>query len=257
MFLFLTHNFHEGKSGATIASLSSAIAYVHKITGHRDPTNTQAIRKLIVSAQKKAPSIDVRCPINSFILKNLVSDLSSFCQNYDKIMLEALFLTLFHGFFRVGELVARTKAQSHKVVQLADLSFDLRSSKPHWCRILLCHAKNAKPGEIFHVSLSSRANLCPVTSLHTFVKLRGSHEGPLFAYPGGEGLLRAQFTKFLNLSLQKIGLEPSRYKGHSFRIGAATEAAAAGKTDADIRSLGRWRSDAFKNMSEYTLCNSG
>ena len=102
LFLFLTHNFHEGKSGATIASSSSVIAYVHKLTGHRDPTNTQAIRNLIVSAQKKAPSNDVRCPINSFILKNLISDLSSFCQNYDKIMLEALFLTLFHGFFKAA-----------------------------------------------------------------------------------------------------------------------------------------------------------
>ena len=70
LFLVLTHNFHEGKSGATIASSSSVIAYVHKLTGHRDPTNTQAIRNLIVSAQKKAPSKDVRCPINSFILKN-------------------------------------------------------------------------------------------------------------------------------------------------------------------------------------------
>ncbi len=35
-------------------------------------------------------------------------------------------------------------------------------------------------------------------------------------------------------------------KGHSFRIGAATFAAERGFSDAQIRSMGRWQSDAFR-----------
>lgn len=42
------------------------------------------------------------------------------------------------------------------------------------------------------------------------------------------------------------GLDTSRYKGHSFRIGAACYAADKGFSDAQIRALGRWKSDAFK-----------
>ena len=45
--------------------------------------------------------------------------------------------------------------------------------------------------------------------------------------------------------LKFCGLDTSRYKGHSFRIGAASHAADKGFSDAQIRTLGRWKSDAF------------
>ena len=41
-----------------------------------------------------------------------------------------------------------------------------------------------------------------------------------------------------------MGMNPSVYSGHSFRIGAATTAHAAGMEDSTIRMLGRWESDA-------------
>ena len=42
-----------------------------------------------------------------------------------------------------------------------------------------------------------------------------------------------------------IDLSPSLYKGHSFRIGLCTWYIKQGKTDSQIRSMGRWRSNAF------------
>ena len=42
------------------------------------------------------------------------------------------------------------------------------------------------------------------------------------------------------------GLDTRSYKGQSFRIGAASHAADKGFSDAQIRTLGRWKSDAFK-----------
>ena len=45
-------------------------------------------------------------------------------------------------------------------------------------------------------------------------------------------------------ALQGIGVDHTVYSGHSFRIGAATAAHAAGLEDSTVRMLGRWESDA-------------
>ena len=55
-----------------------------------------------------------------------------------------------------------------------------------------------------------------------------------------------QFNTELSRCLQFCGLDTTRYKGHSFRIGAASLAADKDFSDPQIRTLGRWKSDAFK-----------
>ena len=204
------------------------------------------LKKLIISIQKKTPSVELRCPINSLLLNKLVTALPSVCQLYEAVMFKALFLVPFHGCFRVGELVAHSQSTAHLVVQLADITFSFRSGSLSKAVIIVQHDKNNKPGHLQQVTLGPKTGLCPLSEIITFIKLRGSTPGPLFAYPGGPSLVRAKFAKVLTLVLQKLGLDPARYKGHSFRIGAATEAAASGKSDSDIRLLGRWHSDAFK-----------
>ena len=56
----------------------------------------------------------------------------------------------------------------------------------------------------------------------------------------------SNFSQRLSAAVQLCGLAPSRYKGHSFRIGAASHAADRGWSDAQIRALGRWKSNAFQ-----------
>ena len=46
-------------------------------------------------------------------------------------------------------------------------------------------------------------------------------------------------------ALSSVGFNPAPYSGHSFRIGAATSAAAEGIEDAVIKILGRWSSSAY------------
>ena len=56
---------------------------------------------------------------------------------------------------------------------------------------------------------------------------------------------RGYFCAILARAIRLCGLNPNRYKGHSFRIGAASDAAEKGMSEAQIRVLGRWKSNAF------------
>ena len=87
---------------------------------------------------------------------------------------------------------------------------------------------------------------CPVQAMLDYCKLRGTHAGPLFCHSDTSPITVGQFNTELHRCLSFCGLDTSRYKGHSFRIGAACHAAEKGFSDAQIRTLGRWKSDAFK-----------
>jgi len=74
---------------------------------------------------------------------------------------------------------------------------------------------------------------------------RGKKAGPLFMFASGLPLTRQRFVTRVREALQEAGLDEAKYCGHSFRIGAATTAAAKGFEDSVIKTLGRWRSLAY------------
>ena len=78
-----------------------------------------------------------------------------------------------------------------------------------------------------------------------FLALRGSSEGPLFTFSDGRPLSQQQLWSTVQSILHSAGYTGS-YSGHSFRIGAATTAAARGVPDHLIKTLGWWSSDAYQ-----------
>ena len=87
--------------------------------------------------------------------------------------------------------------------------------------------------------------VCPVLCLLEYLEQCNYAGDPLFRLHTGEPVPRSAFSRFLSSAIKECGLDPAFYKGHSFRIGAASHAAALGYTDAQIRLLGRWKSNAF------------
>ena len=87
--------------------------------------------------------------------------------------------------------------------------------------------------------------LCPVTALLKYIEIRGDFPGPFFVDSWRGTLSKQRFIKQIRDVLNSIGLQQDQYAGHSFRIGAATTAAAAGVQDSTIQTLGRWHSAAF------------
>ena len=91
-----------------------------------------------------------------------------------------------------------------------------------------------------------RSDICPVQNLLDYFLRRDLSDGPLFRTYDGHAVLRKLFTHYLALIFRICGLDPTKYKGHSFCIGAATFGAECGFSDAQIRSMGRWKFDAFR-----------
>ena len=74
---------------------------------------------------------------------------------------------------------------------------------------------------------------------------RGTGAGALFTFGDGRVLTRARFVELVRAALGRAGVDQAKYSGHSFRIGAATTAAAKGIEDCIIKILGRWESLAY------------
>ncbi len=65
----------------------------------------------------------------------------------------------------------------------------------------------------------------------------------LFIFENGNPLTRPKLVSHLR---QAITLDPKAFSGHSFRIGAASTAAAVGLNDSTIQQAGRWKSNTFR-----------
>ena len=114
-----------------------------------------------------------------------------------------------------------------------------------------------RQGHTIVISPSGRS-VCAVRALRRFLSLRqGRQEEPLFRLVDGTYLTRTTFTSRLRSHLQAAGIDETLYAGHSFRIGAANTAAAAGLPSWLIQTLGRWSSDCYRlyiHTAFNTLC---
>ena len=94
------------------------------------------------------------------------------------------------------------------------------------------------------IRLSQNASiLCPVTALVQFMDVHPYKAGPLFTSQDGRYLTRKEVNKVLSNAVCDI---PGHFSTHSFRIGAASTAAAAGYPRWLIQTLGRWASNCYQ-----------
>ena len=151
----------------------------------------------------------------------------------------------FFGFLRAGEFTITAAKASDPPLLPSDIQVDSRSD-PQVLTIHLRHSKTDPFGVGCQVYLG-RTNVtpCPVSAMLNYLTIRPSSDGALFLFENGTPLTRAALVSHLRTALTDIGVDCSGYSGHSFRIGAATAAAAAGYNDSFIQSLGRWKSGAF------------
>lgn len=244
MSLFVAYLHKKALAPQSIATYLSAIGFMHKINGVGDPTDTFLVRKLLIGLRRRHNTFDLRLPITSTIVDRLVDSLSFTCSSiYNQQLYAAMFLLAFTAFLRIGEITISGRDNSNNI-PLSSLDI---TSVCHM-RLTMHHYKHHYTGRphILHLEGKPTAAHCPIMTMTNYISVRGKKAGPLFALRNGMPVPRSTFNTVLKQCLNFCGLDTSRYKGHSFRIGAATAAMNAGFSDAQIRHFGRWHSDAFK-----------
>ena len=246
LILFATH-LHPSHSHKNINAHIAAIKFIADILGYASDTSNynrlyRVIRgiKRLQGAQFRRPP---RIPITPALLTQLGRNLwNSTYTLHDKHMLWAVMLTAFHGFLRVSEY---TSSHVHKYDPTTTLCFQDITIKPPASITLYIKASKTDPfrqGASIHL-FHNNSLLSPVQALAAYICIHPLRKGPLFTWNDGRYLTRASFTTALaRIKPQQIPTMSS----HSFRIGAATTAAAAGHPRWLIQTLGRWSSNCYR-----------
>ena len=247
----------EGLAPATLKTYLAGIRHAQIMRGLPEPrqAGTMPRLKLVqsgvarVRARQGISHTDERLPMTVQILDGLMGvwgTPSAGISSYDGLMLRSVASLCFYGFFRLGELTVPSQSAFDERMHLA--WGDVSVGKPP--SVLKVHLKRSKcdqlgkGADVFVGSTGGRS--CPIMHTLKYVEARGPRSGPFFVHIDGTPLTKAMFVSRVRDALVSLGMNPSAYAGHSFRIGAATTAARAGLEDSLIQTLGRWSSSAFR-----------
>ena len=189
---------------------------------------------------KKPPRIPITPPLLLSMGQNLWNSSYHFL---DKSMLWAAMLTAFYGFLRVSEYTSPFVKSYDPATTLCYRDIQVISATH-----IKIHIKASKTDPFrsgVHLSIyANNSPLCPIQAILKFLHQHPTKSGPLFVWQDGRYLTRSGLAPALNR------IKPKHLKNmssHSFRIGAASTAAAAGYPRWLIQALGRWSSNCFKD----------
>ena len=120
----------------------------------------------------------------------------------------------------------------------------------HMFKMTITNFKHNTDKRPFVVLIERQDSLpfCPVQAMLDYCKLRGTQVGPRFCHSDRSRTTVGQFNTELHCCLfQVAGLTPAGIRIIAFKQELpVTHAAEKGFSDAQIRALGRWKSDGFK-----------
>ena len=206
-----------------------------------DPTAAFCVQKVLSAVNKLHGKQDSRLPITLILLSRLTSSLTTTVKSiYNRVLLKAMFTIAFFGLCRIGEITT----QPDGIVAIYLKQLQLASD---FIMLSITHFKHNRAQRPIWIKMyrQNDATICPVSAMFDYLKLRKLEGGPLFCFADGKPIPRTFFTKYLKLCLTFCGLDIKLYSSHSFRIGSASYLASLGLSDTQIRTMGRWDSNAF------------
>ena len=239
-----------GVQSATLRSYFSAIKSVLENDNYQWNDDKLLLNILSKSCRLVNDRLKIRLPIRSSLLEIVLNQLTRKfdMQHYLLTLYTAMFLIMYYGMMRIGEVASGDHAIKARDVYLADnktkLLFVLYTSKTH--------GRYSTPQRIQikgkDQEMSKMAQkYCPYQCTCDYMNIRGGYRNvndPLFIFADGSPVKPSQVRAVLRDVIKSIHLDQSMYDTHSFRIGRAGDLMKQGYSLDTIKHLGRWKSNA-------------
>jgi len=161
---------------------------------------------------------------------------------HDRRLLWCACLFAYFGFLRVSEYT-NPKTWTH-MKESRTLTWSRVTIKKNHIFIVLKKSKTDQTQHGTTVTIATNNTpSCPIKAYNKYIKVRGEHNGPFFQFKNRSFLTPQRFNKVIKKALPAEA--QGVYTSHSFRIGAASTAAAQNYPNYIIQQLGRWTSDAY------------
>ena len=238
----------------TINSYLAGIRQLHVARGFPDPKIRSDAVNLVLKGLKNKENKENRKketdrkPITRDTMALLKSRIRSWKTSpTNQRMVWAVATNLFHGAFRIGELLPAKSSEF-------DPDFELMTDDVHMTdrsnQFRLKCPKEDRSGKSTIVDVYATGGpFCPVHALRRWRQLIGdwTEKQPAFRWEDGRTFTQNQFRKIIDERLQGVMEKPSQvFCTHSFRIGAASMMGTLGYDDEDVKAVGRWSSRAFE-----------
>ncbi|XP_078344470.1 uncharacterized protein LOC144630064 [Oculina patagonica] len=236
---------------STVKLYLAAVRNLHIRSGFSDPVLERPLLKKVLRGilRYQGSPRTLRQPVTPRVLLSIRPVLQSRLSLRDFSMVWAAFTLAFFAFLRCSEFTYQGVRRFNSRFDLTTdcITFSPSLACPQRIVVLLKSSKTDvyRQGQSLSIARCSSL-LCPVSAMQQYFLLAQPRPGPLFYFQSGSLLTRSSVTKLLRDSARSAGLSYRSLKGHSFRIGAASTAAAAGLPDWLIKVLGRWSSDCYQ-----------
>ncbi|XP_078503203.1 uncharacterized protein LOC144761851 [Lissotriton helveticus] len=232
----------RGLARVTIAGKLAGVAFMGKLWWGYAPSAGELGGRLLEGWEReKGARVRQRRPITEAMLEGLLNRMPVVCRDQEEaVRFSTLMSWLYFGAFRVSELVG-LKGQAG--VRWGDVEFRGREVA---VRLRRSKTDQRERGTWVVLGPGDKEAVCPVEWGRRLAA--GGTEAGTEVFDRGEAgrVTAAQLLWVLRHALRSMGEDPKDFGTHSFRIGAATEAARRGWGKEDIKRLGRWKSDCFK-----------
>ena len=264
---FVSYLIQKGLSKPTIMNYMSGLRFIMMSRGSHSPTPASPLTSQLLSGmvniKKDAVKEATKCrrrpiTLNMLILLRHAIATHPTWTPYQKSLRWSVILLGFWGSFRMGELVCKEKFKYHESTALlpTDIQFQT-DSVSIWVRSPKIWSEGGDVIEVW--SVTENPDLDPVAALSCFMKLRHSTHGeanlaPLFLHEDGSLYHHTELNKDLKNMLDQFPALSSStrecWSAHSFRAGLATLLSNLGFRDEQIKSWGRWRSNAYRAYAQ-------